>query len=147
VKILVRTAETKDCESISVLVGQLGYMPAKDIIQKRLTEILASDDNYVCVACENKKIIGCIHGFYTRRIESDPFIEIGGMVVDESYRKRGVGKLLIEEILRWSDLKECSKTRVRCNIVRKETHIFYKKIGFTVCKKQVIFDKNPHEIS
>lgn len=141
-KFSIRNAEIKDSKSIAELSNQLGYKSENIIIQKRLAEILGNNDNCVFVALENKKIVGWIHGFYSRRVESDPFIEIGGLVVDTSYRKKGIGKLLVEEINNWSHSKKCEKIRVRCNTVRTETHTFYLKIGFEINKEQKIFDKS-----
>ena len=140
-KLSIRNAEIKDSESIAELSDQLGYKSNNDIIQNRLTEILKNNDNCVFVVLENEEIIGWIHGFYTRRVESNSLVEIGGLVVDENYRKRGIGKILVERINKWAESKECKKVRVRCNTVRKETHIFYEKIGFKINKEQKIFDK------
>lgn len=141
-KFSIRNAEIKDSESIAELSNQLGYESDNNTIQKRLTGILDNNDNCVFVALENEKIIGWIHGFYSRRVESDPFIEIGGLVVDENYRKNGIGKILVEKIIKWSDSKKCKKLRVRCNIIRKEAHIFYQKIGFKINKEQKVFDRH-----
>lgn len=137
----VRNAEIKDSGAIAGLSNQLGYKSENIIIRQRLTEILNNSDNCVFVALEKEKIVGWIHGFYSRRVESDPFIEIGGLVVATDYRKKEIGKLLVEEINTWSLSKRCEKVRVRCNTIRKETHIFYQKIGFEINKEQKIFDR------
>ena len=140
-KLLIRNAEIKDSQSIAELSGQLGYLSNKENIKNRLTEILRNSDNCVLVALENETIIGWVHGFYSPRIESDAFVEIGGLVVDEKYRKNGIGKNLIKQVHNWSDSKKCQKLRVRCNVIRKETHVFYEKLGFKIVKEQKIFDK------
>lgn len=137
-----RKAELKDSEFLTELSNQLGYETTNEKIQNRLSEILNSADNCVFVILDNENIIGWIHGFYSLRIESDSFIEIGGMVVDKNYRRRGVGQMLIKQVIEWSQLKKVSKIRVRCNTLRKETHIFYKAIGFVETKSQKIFDLN-----
>jgi N-acetylglutamate synthase-like GNAT family acetyltransferase len=140
-KISIRNAEIKDSESIAELSCQLGYKSENIAIQKRLTEILANNDDCVLVALENEKIVGWIHGFYSRRVESESFIEIGGLVVDTNYRKNGIAKRLVDELNKWAYAKECRKIRVRCNVTRKEAHIFYMKIGFELNKEQKIFDR------
>lgn len=138
---IIRSAEIKDSESILELARQLGYESDSKAIKNRLSEILKKSDHCVYAALENGKIIGWIHGFYSLRVESDSFVEIGGLVVDADYRKKGIGKLLVEEIIRWAYSKKCKKVRVRCNTVRKETHAFYLKTGFELNKEQKIFDK------
>lgn len=140
-ELLIRSPEKNDSESIAQLSNQLGYPTDNNEIEQRLEEILNNKDNCVFVVVENKKIIGWIHGFYTRRVESDSFIEIGGLFVDQQNRKKGVGKMLVEQVMNWTKLSNCSKIRVRCNSKRVESHIFYKNIGFSLSKEQKIFDK------
>ena len=96
-----------DVESISQLSDQLGYLSTNDAIKNRLSEILKNKDNCVFVACEGKTIVGQIHGFYALRVESDPFIEIGGLVVSGNYRKKGIGKILADEVVGWAKLRKC----------------------------------------
>jgi len=140
-KILTRTAKIEDSESITELSNQLGYPSEIIEVQKRLMELLQNNDNCIFVALEDEKIVGWIHGFYSRRIESESFVEIGGLVVDIKYRKKGIGKLLVEEINKWSSTKQCNRIRVRCNIVRKESHLFYQQLGFEINKEQKVFDR------
>lgn len=137
----IRTAETSDSAAIAELSGQLGYASNKEETQNRLSEILKTNDHCVFVATDHEKVIGWIHGFYALRVESSPFVEIGGLVVDQHYQKRGVGKTLLEKVYEWAKSKECDKLRVRCNELRKESHIFYEHLGFELNKVQKIFSK------
>lgn len=140
-KFLIRKVEIGDSASITELSNQLGYKSEIIEVKSRLLEIIGNIDNCVFVALEGKKIVGWVHGFFSRRVESGSFVEIGGLVVDIEYRKKGIGKLLVDEINRWSCEKGCDRVRVRCNIVRKDTHIFYQKMGFEINKKQKVFDR------
>jgi GNAT superfamily N-acetyltransferase len=140
-KITIRNVALKDSESITELSNQLGYQSENRIIQERLTDIMNRDENYILVALTNEKIVGWIHGFYCRRIESEPFIEIGGLVVDEHYRKNGIATMLIEKIIDCSFPAPCNNVRVRCNVVRKDSHVFYEKIGFKLMKEQKVYNK------
>jgi len=140
-KFLTRNAEIDDSASIMELSFQLGYQSEISEVKQRLIGILKDNDNCVFVSLEGEIIVGWVHGFYSRRIESDPCVEIGGLVVDIRYRKKGIGKLLVGEITKWSSTRQCAKVRVRCNTIRNETHIFYQKMGFEIIKEQKIFDK------
>ncbi|WP_103067991.1 GNAT family N-acetyltransferase [Aquimarina sediminis] len=140
-EISIENAKVEDAESITELSGQLGYTASVTITQNRLIEILNNKDHCVFMAVNNKNIVGWIHGFYTLRVESDAFVEIGGLVVNENYRNKGIGKLLVEHIIDWSKQKKQSKVRVRCNTIRTESHKFYESIGFIKNKEQKIFDK------
>ena len=140
-KITIRNADIMDSGPISELSGQLGY-PSDDIAtRKRLDKILKKDDHCVLVAENGDRVVGWIHGFYSHRVESDPFVEIGGLVIDKNYRKRGAGKILVQRIEKWAESISCVKIRVRTSTSRKETHVFYETLGFDLVKEQKIFDK------
>jgi len=139
-KVLVRNADLKDVDFISNLTQELGYKTTIDSIKNQLAEILKNDDNCVFVAVQNEKIIGWIHGFYALRIESASFVEIGGLVVTKKHWKKGIEKMLVERVIKWSESKKCKKIRVRCNRLRTESHKFYEKIEFKLNKEQKIFD-------
>lgn len=130
-----------DSESIAELSGQFGYSSSTKVLQGRMEVIMSSTNDCVFVATKNEEVIGWIHGFYTTRIESNSFVEIGGLVVDQKHRKEGVGKRLVEKVEVWANSRGCDKLRVRCNVVRKETHVFYEKMGFDAVKEQRVFDK------
>ena len=139
--LILRVANIKDAECITELSHQLGYETTREKTQQRLAEILSQTDNCIFVAVDDTLVIGWIHGFYSLRVESEPFVEIGGLVVDKNYRKKGIGKILIENVCTWSNLKKCNNIRVRSNIVRKESHQFYKNMGFIELKEQKVFGK------
>lgn len=141
-EILIKHAKLNDSESIAGLSNQLGYDSVTTDILSRLNKILENPDNCVYVAIDNKIVVGWIHGFYSLRVESDFFVEIGGLVVNEDFRKNGIGKKLVERVIEWASLKKCDKVRVRCNVLRKESHRFYEKIGFEMTKEQKIFIKS-----
>jgi GNAT superfamily N-acetyltransferase len=138
--LILRQAQLKDIESITGLTDQLGYQSTTEKIRSRLSAILNHDDHCVVVVTGNEKIIGWIHAVYSLRVESDPFVEIAGLVVDEGFRRKGMGKMLVEKIIEWTRSKGNDKIRVRCNTVRKEAHIFYNSLGFSETKEQKIFD-------
>ena len=138
---VIRNAGPNDSTAIANLSRQLGYEANEIQIKNRLEALLANNGNCVFVAVENDAVIGWIHAFYSLQVESDFFVEIGGLVIDEKHRRKGIGQLLIDKINPWAISKGCTKIRVRCNTKRKESHLFYHGIGFTETKEQKIFDK------
>lgn len=137
----IRQAETDDAHSIAALSDQLGYPADTRQIKARLETILSLPDNCVYVAVLQEKIVGWIHGFHTFRVESDDFVEIAGLVVDETTRKMGLGTALIEHVQTWAQTKGCTSLRVRCNTMRTESHKFYLHLGFSESKEQKVFGK------
>jgi len=92
------------------------------------------------VAIFENKIIGWIGVAEALQIESAPFCEIRGLIVDERYRGRGIGKLLIEKVKQWSKETGNKALRLRCNMTRKEAHLFYQHLGFKEIKEQKVFE-------
>jgi len=86
--------------------------------------------------------VGWIHVLKAIRIESKPFIEIGGLVIDKNYRKQGIGKLLVNKARVWTKENHIDKLRVRCNRKRADAHQFYQAIGFIESKEQKVFEAN-----
>lgn len=106
----------------------------------RIERLQAHEDHCGFVACTGEQVVGWIHGFDAFRLESEPFVEIGGLVVDENLRGQGIGRQLIEQVKGWAIERSVSKLRVRCNTRRTDTHAFYRKLGFAESKEQKVFD-------
>ncbi len=139
-EISIRSVRLDDAKSIVNLSNQLGYPSSLVAIEKRLQNVLAHPDNQVLAAFKEEKMLGWIHYFWTPRVESDAFVEIGGLVVDETVRHQGVGKLLVQESIKWTRTGHCVSVRVRCNELRKSSHAFYEHLGFTLNKTQKVFN-------
>ena len=135
-----RKAIVADSAAITKLSNQLGYSITETDTLANLSVIFQSDKDIVVVALWNNEIAGWIHVFNTIRVESGRFCEIGGLVVDEQYQRKGIGRLLVNEARRWTTEQGVSSLRVRCNIKRTEAHDFYESIGFKENKQQKVFE-------
>jgi N-acetylglutamate synthase-like GNAT family acetyltransferase len=92
----IRKAEQSDAQQLAALSEQLGYPAATQQIEVRLAAIRDSEIQKVFVASlSDGMVIGWIDVFIALRLESDPFAEIGGFVVDEKYRGSGAGRALL----------------------------------------------------
>jgi GNAT superfamily N-acetyltransferase len=140
-KITIKEIEIKDAGAITGLTRQLGYESTEDQTAQRIKNILNNPQHFACAAIVENEIVGWIHAFISIHLESDPFVEIGGLVVDESFRGKGIGKNLIGEVTQWARRNDFDKLRVRSNTKRNETHQFYLNLGFAITKEQKVFDK------
>jgi len=135
----IRKAEESDFEIIDRLSNELGYKKqTKDIVDKRLQSILKSSVDNLFVYEDLNKVKGWIHFFVANRVASESFVEIGGLVVDSSVRREGIGKSLVVFAKQWARNNNY-EIRVRCNTQRKETHVFYEALSFVNKKSQTVF--------
>jgi GNAT superfamily N-acetyltransferase len=137
----IKTAAETHAQRLMELCIQLGYKTNYNEIKERLLKIIADENSILFIAEQNSKVIGFIHVSIRSTIESGEMAEITGLVVDESFRGKGIGKSLVKGAEEWAKLKRQNTLRVRTNIIRTETHIFYRNIGFEEKKKQTVFQK------
>ncbi len=126
-----------DSPAVAELATQLGYPSTAAQIERRFHALEETPDARVLVAeSPDKTVLGWIHIFSTRHLESDPGAEIGGLVVDEAARGRGVGSALVIAAEAWAKEQGYQVVSVRSNVIRVEAHEFYKSRGYEVLKSQ-----------
>lgn len=129
-----------DAEALAQLSLQFGYSVTVEEMIHRLAQVMAREDHCGFVALAEQRVVGWIHAFHAIRLESEAFVEIGGLVVAENYRMQGIGQQLVKQVKVWAVGQSIKKLRVRCNTTRTDTHKFYLKSGFTESKEQKVFD-------
>jgi GNAT superfamily N-acetyltransferase len=137
----IRIAGIADAAAISELANQLGYPTSMGQAESRLDTILSSSDHTVFVACVDRQVVGWVHVFLAKRIESGPFAELGGFVVAESHRRRGHGRRLLAAAEEWAAGRGVTMLRVRSRSERDDARAFYENFGFTIIKEQRVFDR------
>lgn len=138
----VRPASRKDAEALARLSTQLGYPSSRAEVERRLARLGGDKEHAVYVAVNSDgKVVGWVHVSVSHLVESDPEAEIGGLVVDGECRGIGVGRLLTERAEQWARAKGLKSVYLRSNIIRKDAHAFYLRLGYTVIKTQYAFRK------
>jgi len=141
-KIFIRQISNEDVPDVTLLCQQLGYDLSENQISENIRSVLNNKDNDAFVAVSESRVIGWIGVSQAIQIESAPFCEIRGLIVDNMYRKTGVGKMLIEKAAGWGRERGNQKLRLRCNIKRTEAHLFYEHLNFKESKEQKVFEIN-----
>ncbi|HKB44037.1 MAG TPA: GNAT family N-acetyltransferase [Chitinophagaceae bacterium] len=139
-EISIRRISKEDAIAITTLSHQLGYtLPVEQTLQN-INAVIENKDHDAFVAIHGKNIIGWIGVARSIQIEMLPYCEIRGLVVDDKFRKHGIGKMLIEKAKQWAKEKGNKKLRLRCNVIRTEAHLFYQHPGFKEIKQQKAFE-------
>jgi GNAT superfamily N-acetyltransferase len=139
-EISIRQVQLTDAEAIARLSGQLGYPITVAATLQNLGVIISQSNEIVFVAIHEGELVGWIYAFEVTRLESGKFCEIGGLIVDEQYRGKAIGKLLLHEVESWCKARSCFTLRVRSNVKRDDAHRFYTRLGFNETKQQKIFE-------
>jgi GNAT superfamily N-acetyltransferase len=136
----IREAKITDLVALAKLSGELGYPTTLTEMENRFAKLSAKSDNGIYIA-ELDSIVGWIHVAIIQSLESNPYVEICGLVVAELHRGMGIGTQLVAKAESWAQEKGYNQIRVRTNILREETRKFYRQVGFQSKKTQEVFDK------
>ncbi|RLC64969.1 MAG: N-acetyltransferase [Chloroflexi bacterium] len=141
-RVTVRLASVGDSESITVLCHQLGYPTSREEMQQRLEQVLQDERHAVFVAeLSDGRVAGWVHVHLRWLVIADLGAEIEGLVVDQSCRRRGIGRLLMQRAEEWARRRGCRAVQLRSNVIRKGAHVFYENIGYSIVKTQLTFRK------
>jgi len=130
-----------DAEAIARLSVQLGYPATTEETARRLPELMRQTGHAVYLAEAGGKLIGWVHVFVNYSLVADKPAEVAGLVVDESHRGLGVGRMFMELVERWALEQGCRSVRLRSNVLRSRAHVFYERLGYRVIKSQKAFCK------
>lgn len=141
-QIRVRPATAGDAERIAILSGQLGYASTEEQVRQRLRRLEGNSEHAALVAeAPGGEVVGWLHVHLAHTLELDTQAEISGLVVDESWRSRGVGAVMMERAEQWARKKGCKMIRLRTNVIRERAHAFYERLGYELWKTQKVFCK------
>lgn len=140
--VAIRGMRESDVEAVHRLAVQLGYPAEPAFTLARIRDVLASDVADAFVAEDDEgRVLGWAHVFAAPFLESGPNAELGGLVVDESARGRGIGAALVARTEAWARERGIRKICLRSNVIRTEAHGFYQRLGFAIQKSQFKFQK------
>jgi GNAT superfamily N-acetyltransferase len=141
-EISVRAASKRDASAIANLSGQLGHPVATKKILKWFDTGGKNPNIAVFLAVSDTgQVAGFIDLFYEEPVYVEPRVDVAGLVVDEAFRGRGVGRLLMDHAEQWARQRKCRIVHLRSNFKRATAHAFYEAIGYTHFKTQKTFRK------
>jgi GNAT superfamily N-acetyltransferase len=138
---MIRSAIDKDAGAIATLSGQLGYEVSRTEAQDRLAAIRARSDGEVFVAESGGTVVGWVMVVGAHPLVNPACAEIGGLVVDEGRRGRGIGRELMAAAEGWAVSMGYASVRLRSNVIREAAHAFYRRLGYSETKRQAVFSK------
>jgi GNAT superfamily N-acetyltransferase len=139
--VTIRAACASDADAIAELTTQLGYDLTEEDSAHRLSRILLRNDQQFFVADLDNRAVGWVHVVLAEYVDAEAFVVIAGLVVDRNYRRRGIGRVLMDRAEIWARERGCSIVRLTSSSTRTTAHRFYENLGYTNIKTQYSFVK------
>jgi len=139
---IIREANINDASELAHLMGQLGYPTTVDHFKIRFNQIHTNPCYHTLVVELDGKVVGmagvCTGIFFEH---DGSYVRIVAFVVDSGYRRKGIGKKLIQAVESWA--KEQGAIAIALNSgnreERKAAHQFYSSMGYEA--KSIGFSK------
>jgi GNAT superfamily N-acetyltransferase len=126
-----RPAATADAGAIAALVTQLGYPTSPAEMEQRLHRLLVRPEYISVVAAFSGEIAGLAAAYVGHALEFDsPYGQLIGLVVDERWRGRGIGRLLMERMEDALRDRGATMLILTSGSRREDAHKFYEHIGY-----------------
>ncbi len=139
----IREIQREDAAVVSLLSEQLCYDRSAEDLAIWIEELASMKDRQaVFVACFDGEVVGWIEVSLERRLQSPTYALIGGLVVSDLHRGRGLGTLLCEHAERWSWSHGVTTVRVTSRSTRERAHQFYLRNGYEPVKTSLVFEKH-----
>lgn len=130
--VTIRMAQTSDYSKCLPLFRTLYHGDIGPDFKQTFEDFVNSEDGVIMLAERSSKVIGVLVGSHHLDIDWEGRItKIDALIVEEAYRKEGIGKKLVQHLVTIARRKQCKaiKSRInRKNIVAQE---FHKSLGFT----------------
>ena len=138
----IRPATLKDVNEIGNLCAELGYPTSPEQIEEIL-EVLNKRTDHVAYVIEikNGSIVGWVHAYLRWLLMTGLSAEVGGIVIQEAYRRQGLGKKLLQQIETWACRQGCQIVELHSGMQRDIAHEFYPSIGYTRIKSSWKYEK------
>ena len=139
---IIREATIEDAFAIcNISCADLGYDCSCEFVSTRISNLDKGREK-VFVAEGNGIVAGYIHAEKYQTLYFEPMINILGLAVSSEFRRRGIGRMLLKRAERWANEVGIHKIRLNSGASRKETHSFYRAMGYNNEKGQIRFIKD-----
>ncbi len=128
--ISIRIIEPEKIFIIIPLLQKLGkYTVSEEVIKERLLEMV--QQNYECLGIfDDNQLIGICGLWFQTRHYAGRSVEMDHVIIDDTSRGRGVGKLLVEFVTNYAKKKSCNWIELNSYVHNFPSHKFFYNQGF-----------------
>ena len=125
-----------DLPQLAELIRELtGLETPPDRLGAAHAALAANPDARVVGARHGGRLAGAACGFLCPDIVGAcrPFLVVENVVTAPDWRRRGVGRLLMDALEAWGHERGCSYAMLVSGPARREAHAFYAALGYEPC--------------
>ena len=129
--VVFRAADPLDAAALALLTEQLGYATSHEQMTRRLATMGGDPARLTLVAVVGEQLVGYVGVWVGQGYEADaPHARIMALVVDASWRRRGIGGRLLAAAETWSRAQGAAVIVLTSGEQRSEAHPFYERLGY-----------------
>lgn len=134
----IRRLTTTDAEKVVEMVRTFRSNTSNLLVSERF---LQNDSNYLIACIEAEKVIGFVLGYQLQRYDGqNDMIYIHEVGVMEEYRRKGIGKMMINQLVDLCRNKEISKVFLITSKSNKPAICLYESTGAKAyCDDNVVY--------
>lgn len=135
--VALRPATYDDFPALTSLAAELGYPMSEEDVRKRFETIRKQPEHKVVVAERDGKVVGLM-SFHSLDLlyGTEKLGRITAIVVTESERGNGIGKMLVAKAEEFAREQGCKRIELTTNNRRVDAHMFYESLGYQATHKR-----------
>lgn len=127
----IREAKACDYDACLPLLTSLYHADIGSDFQRTFESFVNGEDSVVLLAENSRKAVGVLIGSYNLDIDWEGKVgRIQALFVDETFRRTGVGRKLLDRFTAEAKEHRCRAIRSRVNIENRAARSFHKSLGF-----------------
>ena len=147
--ISIRKATEKDFPSILSLIKEFSiFQKTPERVTITLEQMQAEAHLFQCFVAHsapgaengNNNIVGFATFFFTYYSWSGKALYLDDLYVQDAYRKQGIGKMLLDEVIQLAKNSHCKKLRWQVSKWNSNAIAFYKSLGAEVDEVEINCD-------
>ncbi len=130
---IIERLQIEDIDKVIALYTQLvDFENDIDTSEEIYQKMLENENYHLLVAKENDEILGTALGVvcHSFSFKSKPFMVVEDVIVDKNHRRKGIAKMIFDEIDKIAIENNCYFSILVSGDERKEAHLFYEKQGY-----------------
>jgi GNAT superfamily N-acetyltransferase len=137
----IRQMVVDDISTVRGLLSQLGYRMDVEEVRRRYDAVIRSDGHVLIVAERNGSVVALCHVYARPALDKPPEAVVQALVVTETCRHRGIGKLMMDAAEAWSAERGFDSIALSSRISRFDAHAFYGALGYACDATAHLFRK------